>query len=124
MKAVLAIVWAGIALLFGLILWAANDVSLFDEFGVLMEYRWFVVTLVDLYLGLILFAGWAVFAEERRQVAAMWIVAFFCLGNLMALAYVLWRARDAAKGERYAERFFLGRHAHPRTNSLAQESPA
>jgi hypothetical protein len=41
----------------------------------------------------------------------MWIVTFLCLGNLMTLLYLLWRARDASRSPRRAERFFLGRNA-------------
>ena len=110
-RGLVLLAWGAIATLFLAILWAAGDASLFDELGVLMQYRWFVVTLLDLYLGLLVFAAWALYAEERREVAAMWIVTFLCLGNLMALLYLLWRARDASRSPRRAERFFLGRNA-------------
>lgn len=110
MKPFTAIVWGAIALLFGLIVWAAMEESLFDAMGPLLQDRWFVVTLVDLYLGLAVFAAWALYVEPRRQVAAMWILSFACLGNLMTLGYLLWRARDASRngGPDWAARFLLG----------------
>ena len=51
---------------------------------------WAWVTIVDLYLGFLVFGGYVV-ARERRAVRALpWLVAIFCLGNLASAAYVGW----------------------------------
>lgn len=53
---------------------------------------WGKVTLVDLYLGLAIFAAWVAFRERHRAVfrTAIWWVALGVLGNLAAAVYLTW----------------------------------
>ena len=57
-----------------------------DDGGLILDLVWGRVTLVDLYLGLVLFGGWIVI-RERSAVAVPWLVALVVLGNLAAAVY-------------------------------------
>jgi hypothetical protein len=78
-----------------------------DEVGQLMRYPWFVVSLVDVYVGFGLFCGWVAY-RERAIAAAVWIVMILTLGNAIACVYVL-TAMIRSGGS--APRFWLGRRA-------------
>lgn len=62
--------------------------------GAIASIAWGQVLLVDIYVGMLLFAGWIAWREGGRPaIAAAWIVALLLIGNLVACAYVLlaWR---------------------------------
>jgi hypothetical protein len=52
---------------------------------------WGVVTLLDLGVGLLFIAVWLALVEPSPWRAAVWIIALFLLGNVVTLAYLLWR---------------------------------
>ncbi len=60
----------------------------FAEVRDLMGSPWFVVSLVDVYVGFALFAIW-IALRERAIPACAWIVALMLLGNLVACGYAL-----------------------------------
>lgn len=66
-----------------------------EEGGVLIRMPWGIVTLVDLYVGLLLFSGWVLRRERNGLVAGAWITAFIATGNLATCCYVLKAAADA-----------------------------
>ena len=57
-----------------------------DEGRMILEMAWGRVSLVDLYLGLVLFGGWIVI-RERSARALPWLAALLVLGNLAAAVY-------------------------------------
>ncbi len=57
---------------------------------------WGLVTLIDLFCGLLFVAVWIGAVEADRRVAIAGIVLLFVLGNLVTAAYLLLRARHAA----------------------------
>lgn len=59
-----------------------------DEGGEILDLAWGRVTLIDLYVGLVLFGGWILF-RERGIAALPWLVGLAVLGNLAAAAYAL-----------------------------------
>lgn len=59
-----------------------------DEVGALMERPWFVVSLVDVYVGFALFACW-IALREKPWMAALWIIALMVLGNIIACVYAI-----------------------------------
>ncbi|MEQ9617342.1 MAG: DUF1475 family protein [Phycisphaerales bacterium] len=59
-----------------------------SEVRTLMGAPWFVVSLVDVYVGFALFAGWVLF-RERPAVAAPVVLALMILGNAVACVYVV-----------------------------------
>jgi hypothetical protein len=75
------------------------------EGGQLMDMPWGRVSLVDVYTGLALFAGWVVHRERRAWAAAAWVAGLVLLGNFTACLYVL-RAAMGSRGD--AHRFWHG----------------
>ncbi len=63
---------------------AAGDFG--DEGGMILDLAWGRVTLIDLYVGLVLFGGWIVL-RERGPIALAWIAGLVVLGNLTAAVY-------------------------------------
>lgn len=60
-----------------------------SEVRVLMGYPWFVVSLVDVYVGFIFFACW-IALRERVLPSIIWIVLLMTLGNIIACLYVIY----------------------------------
>lgn len=57
-----------------------------DEGRNILDLAWGRVTLIDLYIGLMLFGGWIVIRDGWVR-AIPWFVALVVLGNLAAAAY-------------------------------------
>jgi hypothetical protein len=72
--------------------------------GELLRNPWGIVSLVDLYVGFILFSLWIAYRESNRLHAALWIIAMMIFGFLAGALYVfvnLMRSPDMPT-------FFLG----------------
>jgi hypothetical protein len=59
------------------------------EGSVLLSMPWGIVSLVDLYVGFILFSGWIVYREKNVARSAIWIVLMMVLGFFTASVYTL-----------------------------------
>lgn len=59
------------------------------EGRLLLALPWGVVTLVDLYVGFLLFAGWIWYREGNPVTSSVWVLSLLMLGNLLAGIYVL-----------------------------------
>ncbi|MGE3248884.1 MAG: hypothetical protein AB7J28_12075 [Hyphomonadaceae bacterium] len=86
---------AGIALL-GLIVWAMfayTDLhgDLIQQFGVIASLPWGVVSLVDLYVGFLLFAALVFIVERSWWAAILWALPVFVLGNIWAALWFVLR---------------------------------
>ena len=74
----------------------------------LLAMPWGQVSLVDLYVGFVLFSCWILFREGLTLRSALWIVGVMVLGSLTICLYVLATAGSSRKDWHL---FFLGRHA-------------
>jgi hypothetical protein len=72
----------------------------------LLSMPWGIVSLVDLYVGFILFSGWIVYREKSLTRSAVWIVLMMVLGFWTASLYSF-LALQASGGD--WRRFWLGR---------------
>lgn len=81
--------------LLGTICMASGHSSMLDGFERLLAEPWGIVRLMDLGIGLLFIAAWMAVMESRPLHAAGWIVALFLLGNLVTLAFLLCRTRNA-----------------------------
>jgi len=85
---------AGLAL-FGVIIWAffgsGPHGGFLSQFEVLAILPWGVVSLVDLYVGLLIFATIVFITERSWLKAALWALPVFVLGNLWAAAWFVLR---------------------------------
>ncbi len=71
----------------GVIIWAQNQVSLFDS--PIPDLPWGIVSLVDLYGGFILVSIWIAYKESLLS-SAVWIFFVMVLGNLTTAIYVIY----------------------------------
>ena len=72
----------------------------------LLSMPWGIVSLVDLYVGFVLFSGWIVYRERSVGRSAVWVVLMMILGFWTASLYTL-LALQASEGD--WRRFWLGR---------------
>ena len=75
------------------------------EGGLLLGLPWGRATLVDVYVGLVLFCGWVLRRESSGRVAAFWVAAILATGNLATCCYVL---RAAATSGNDPATFWMG----------------
>jgi hypothetical protein len=81
-----------------------------EEVRELVRYPWFNVSLIDVYIGFALFAGWVVFREGSRAATVGWIVAIAALGNLVCCVYAA-IALHRSRGD--WTRFWMGARSNP-----------
>jgi hypothetical protein len=82
----------------------AGDFS--GEGSTLLRMPWGQVSLVDVYVGFMLFSGWVVYREKSVLRSILWILAIVILGNFTASLYAL-VALYRSGGD--WKRFWLGR---------------
>ncbi len=59
------------------------------EGSILTSMPWGIVSLVDIYLGLIIFSSWVFWREENKSKASLWIILILTLGNAISCLYIL-----------------------------------
>lgn len=77
-----------------------------SEGSVLVSMPWGLVSLVDIYLGLIIFSCWVIWREENKSIGCLWALSIMALGNMISCLYILKAAYDA---EGNIFRFILGK---------------
>ena len=87
----------------GVIIWAQNQVSLFDS--PIPDLPWGIVSLVDLYSGFILVSIWIAYKESLLS-SAVWIFFVMVLGNLTTAIYIIYSI-NKSNGD--IIRFFTGK---------------
>ena len=78
------------------------------EGNVLLSMPWGIVSLIDLYVGFILFSGWIVYREKSLVRSIVWVVLMMVLGFFTASLYTL-IAFQTSGGD--WTRFWMGRRA-------------
>jgi len=108
MKTAKIIAWLGLIAMTGALLngFIAGDFS--RDGGELLANPWGIVSIVDLYVGFILFSLWIAFRETKIISAVIWIVLMMVLGFFTGSVYVL-ITLYASKGDWV--KFFLGGRA-------------
>jgi hypothetical protein len=91
----------GLALL-GLVIWAALkapglDGTILDQLAVMTAMPWGVASLLDLYVGFLLFATLVFLTERSWLVAALWAAPVFIVGNIWAALWFVIRLPHLAK---------------------------
>ena len=72
----------------------------------LLEMPWGIVSMVDLYVGFILFSGWIVFREKSLARSGPWVFTMLVLGFFAGALYAL-IALSTSGGD--WQRFWMGR---------------
>jgi hypothetical protein len=92
----------------GVLAYAFVSGDLAREGRLLLSMPWGIVSLVDLYVGFILFSGWIVYRERSFVRSVIWVVLVMVLGFFTASLYTLIALRTSGGEWR---RFWLGRRA-------------
>ena len=107
MKTLTVLAGLGVLAMIAAIIFAFLSGDFAREGRQLLSMPWGVTSLVDLYVGFVLFCAWILFRQGNTAGAWLWTVLVLTLGALAICGYVLYALRSS-KGN--WDRFFLGRH--------------
>jgi hypothetical protein len=85
------------------------------EGRVLLSMPWGIVSLVDVYVGFILFSGWIIYREKSIVRSVIWVALVMVLGNFTTSVYAL-IALVTSRGD--WDRFWLGNRMDARREGL------
>jgi len=105
MKIAKIVAWFGLLAMTAVLIYGFTYGNFGVDGGKILANPWGKVSMVDLYVGFILFSAWVVFREKSLWVALPWVVAMMVLGFFTASLYVL-LALYRSKGNWL--QFFLG----------------
>ena len=69
--------------------WASMDRSVFQAGRGLWPDPWFLTTLLDAYLGFLIFYVWVAYKERTTLSRILWFLLIMALGNMAAAFYIL-----------------------------------
>jgi hypothetical protein len=69
---------------------------------------WGFVSLVDIYVGILLFSAWVIYREEKLWKALLWVLSFIVLGNFPSGVYAFLALQ---KSGGLWKRFWMGKNA-------------
>ena len=81
----------------------------FGEGGQLLAMPWGIVSLVDLYVGFVLFSGWIVYREKSFWRSLVWVVLMMVLGFFTASLYTFLALQSSGGNW---QKFWMGRRYH------------
>ncbi|MFN0131059.1 MAG: DUF1475 domain-containing protein [Phycisphaerales bacterium] len=96
LRAVRVAAAVGVTVFVGMIVWSSLEMNLWAGLKASTDSRWGVLTLVDVYTGLLVFGAFIAWRERSGWRIGLWLVALLTLGNLATLAYVFWASRRAS----------------------------
>jgi len=106
MKIAKVVALLGLLAMTGILIYAFTTGDFTQEGNVLLSMPWGIVSLVDLYVGFILFSGWIVYREKSLARSIVWVVLMMVLGFFTASLYTL-VALQTSGGD--WKRFWMGR---------------
>jgi len=95
----------GVLAMGGVLIYALVAGDFAEEGRELLSMPWGIVSLVDLYVGFILFSGWIVYREKSLVRSIPWVFFVMVLGFFTASLYTL-VALQTSGGDR--RRFWMG----------------
>ena len=90
------------------LIWGFTAGDLFAEGRELFALPWGVISVIDVYVGIVLFCCWIVYRERSAGRSAAWIVACLILGFFAASLYAFIALQRSGGSWR---RFWLGARA-------------
>jgi len=106
MKIAKGIALLGLLAMTGMLIYGFTVGDFSGEGGQLLSMPWGIVSLVDLYVGFVLFSGWIVYREKSAARSVVWVALMMVLGFWTASLYTL-LALQASGGD--WRRLWLGR---------------
>ena len=89
MKVAKAVALLGLLAMGGILIYGFTVGNFAQEGNVLLSMPWGIVSLVDLYVGFILFSGWIVYREKSLIRSIVWVALMMVLGFFAASLYTL-----------------------------------
>ncbi len=108
MKIAKAIALLGILAMTGILIYGFTAGDFSGEGAKLLAMPWGIVSLVDLYVGFILFSCWIVYREKAVLPSLIWVVLMMVLGFFTGALYTF-IALQASGGD--WKRFWMGKRA-------------
>lgn len=106
MKIAKLIAWLGVMAMTAVLIYGFSAGDFFEDGSKILNNPWGIVSLVDLYVGFILFSVWIVFRESNILVSLIWVMAMMILGFFTGALYV---ALNLHKSNGDLEKFFFGK---------------
>ena len=106
MKIAKVVALLGLLAMTGILIYAFTTGNFTQEGNVLLSMPWGIVSLVDLYVGFILFSGWIVYREKSLVRSIVWVVLMMVLGFFTASLYTLIALQTSGGNWK---RFWMGR---------------
>jgi len=97
----------GLLAMGGILVFAFARGDFAGEGRILLSMPWGIVSLVDLYVGFILFSGWIVYRETSAIARIVWVVLMMVLGFFTASLYTLIALQQSGGDWR---RFWMGKN--------------
>jgi len=108
MRTALLITALGATAMGAVLIYAFTQGDFAAEGAQLLSMPWGIVSLVDLYVGFILFSGWILYREASLGRAIVWVVLVMILGFFTASLYAFLALRASSGDWR---RFWMGKRA-------------
>jgi hypothetical protein len=108
MRLAMVVTGLGAAAMGAVLLYAFTQGDFAAEGARLLAMPWGLVSLVDLYVGFILFSGWIIYREASLVRALVWVIFVMVLGFFTASLYAFLALRASGGDWR---RFWMGKHA-------------
>jgi len=110
MKIVKILSTIGVISMASIIIYAFTNGNFSSEGAKLLAMPWGIVSMVDLYVGFILFSIWIFYREKSIVSAIIWTVLMLTLGFFTGSLYTF---IASVKSNGDWKKFWLGRHAEP-----------
>lgn len=105
MKIAKVITWIGLVVMILGLINGFTKGNFFEDGKLLLENPWGIMSMVDLYVGFVLFSMWIFFRERNKKIAIIWIVLMMILGFFTACVYILIKLYQAKNSW---SNFFMG----------------
>ena len=92
MKTIKFMAFIGVILMSVILIYAFVNGNFFEDGGLLISNPWGLVSLVDLYVGFILFSMWIIYRESSLFSKIIWVFLMMTFGFLTASIYLLYAA--------------------------------
>jgi hypothetical protein len=79
-----------------------------EEGSIILSLAWGKVSLIDVYIGFMIFCGWIIYRERSLRRSLIWVILMMIFGNMTACLYILLALRQS-RGDWH--RFWLGQRA-------------
>jgi hypothetical protein len=108
MKITKLIALLGLLAMTGVLIYGFAVGDFAEEGKLLLSMPWGIVSLVDLYVGFILFSGWIVYRERSVARSIIWVVLMMILGFWTGSLYTLVALQSSGGDWR---RFWMGQRS-------------